>query len=56
MPLLAFDPVNLTRLGYGGGYYDRTIQQLTAASSSSNDSEYKMITIGIALESLKYDA
>ena len=27
MPLLGFDRFG-TRLGYGGGYYDRTLQQL----------------------------
>lgn len=30
VPLLAFD-ATLNRLGYGGGYYDRTLQRLRAA-------------------------
>ena len=28
VPFLAFDPVSMHRLGYGGGYYDRTLQKL----------------------------
>ena len=48
VPLLSFDPVNMTRLGYGGGYYDRTIEHARAQNSN-------LMTIGIALECLKHD-
>ena len=48
VPLLSFDPVNLTRLGYGGGYYDRTIEQARAQNNN-------LMTIGIALECLKHE-
>ena len=43
VPLLAFDPDSLHRLGYGGGYYDRTIQALRRQDPY-------LMTIGIALE------
>ena len=48
VPLLAFDPKRLTRLGYGDGYYDRTIEQLR-----SDNNTKRVTTIGIALECLK---
>ena len=50
VPLLAFDPIKLTRLGYGGGYYDRTIEML-----KMNAAVKPVKTIGIALECLKCD-
>ena len=50
VPMLAFDPIKLTRLGYGGGYYDRTIEML-----KMNSSKNQVKTIGIALECLKCD-
>ena len=39
VPLVAFDR-NLNRIGYGKGYYDRALQQLSAKK--------KILTIGIA--------
>ena len=39
VPLVAFD-VNLNRLGYGGGYYDRIIQKL--------ENKKKILKIGLA--------
>ena len=47
VPLLTFDPVAMTRLGYGGGFYDRTIAKLRK--------EGKVVSIGVAMECLKYD-
>jgi 5-formyltetrahydrofolate cyclo-ligase len=41
IPLLAFDAMG-NRLGYGGGYYDRTLRQLRAQSS--------ITAIGVALD------
>jgi 5-formyltetrahydrofolate cyclo-ligase len=40
VPLLAFDK-NKHRLGYGGGFYDRTLQQLKSAG-------HKFISVGYA--------
>tara|TARA_A100001037_G_scaffold291978_1_gene306696 strand:- start:2215 stop:2457 length:243 start_codon:yes stop_codon:yes gene_type:complete len=42
VPLLAFDSRG-NRLGYGGGYYDRTLSAL-------NNDEAKIITIGVGYE------
>ena len=39
IPLVAFD-VNLNRLGYGGGYYDRYLEKISK--------QKKIIKIGIA--------
>lgn len=47
VPLLAFDKTN-NRLGYGGGYYDRTIERL-------NHDGHKITTVGLAYSSQKYD-
>jgi 5-formyltetrahydrofolate cyclo-ligase len=46
-PLLAFDEVGV-RLGYGGGYYDRTLETLRI-----NNPE--LIAIGVAFEGQKLD-
>ena len=43
VPLVAFDPKN--RLGYGGGFYDRTIAYLEKLK--------KISTIGVAFEEQK---
>ncbi len=47
-PLLAFDKDG-TRLGYGGGYYDRTIKQL-------RENNPELCVIGLAFENQKLDA
>ena len=46
VPLVAFDK-NLNRLGYGGGYYDRTIEKLSKKKN--------IIKIGLALSVQKID-
>ena len=46
-PLLAFDKKKY-RLGYGGGFYDRTIAQF-------NQQNHEYITIGVALDMQKVD-
>lgn len=46
VPLLAFDSSGM-RLGYGGGYYDRTLDQLR--------SERQIIAIGIAFDEQEVD-
>ena len=45
VPLLAFSE-DCHRLGYGGGFYDRTIARLKAKKT--------VITIGVAFEVQKY--
>ncbi len=45
LPLLAFDPAG-RRLGFGGGYYDRTLAALRA--------NHTIQAIGIALPPRKY--
>lgn len=47
VPLLAFDAKGY-RLGYGGGFYDRTIAQVRATKP--------LITIGLAYDDLEVDA
>jgi len=47
VPLLAFD-VNGFRLGYGGGFYDRTLARLRAKK--------KVVAVGIAYDEQKVDA
>jgi len=49
VPLLAFDEEGY-RLGYGGGYYDRTIEQLRLLR---RDPPY--LTVGVAFEGQKRD-
>jgi len=48
VPLLAFSPHSLYRLGYGGGYYDRTIESLKRDVGD-------LVTIGVGLECLKHE-
>ena len=45
-PLFVFNPNTLHRVGYGGGYYDRTINYYRANHKDT-------IFIGLAIESLK---
>jgi 5-formyltetrahydrofolate cyclo-ligase len=47
VPLLAFDATGY-RLGYGGGFYDRTLARLRATKP--------VIAIGVAYDELKVDA
>lgn len=47
VPLLAFDAHGF-RLGYGGGFYDRTLARLRAIKP--------MVAVGIAYDELKVDA
>ncbi len=47
VPLLAFDARG-NRLGYGGGFYDRTIAQLRALK--------RVVTIGLAFDEQRIDA
>ncbi|MDI9314237.1 MAG: 5-formyltetrahydrofolate cyclo-ligase [Hydrotalea sp.] len=50
VPLLAFDEKKF-RLGYGGGFYDRTIAKLLSAVSAAAP----LITIGLAWDGQKID-
>lgn len=47
VPLLAFDTRGY-RVGYGGGFYDRTLAELKAKKS--------VVTVGLALDEMKVDA
>lgn len=47
VPLLAFDTAGF-RLGYGGGFYDRTLQRLRGLKP--------VVAVGIAYDELKVDA
>ena len=49
VPLLAFNE-DCHRLGYGGGFYDRTINKLKGKFKLEKD----IVTIGLGLEVLKY--
>ncbi len=48
LPLLAFDS-SLTRLGMGGGFFDRTIELL------KKDQNHKIITIGLSYEFQRFN-
>ena len=48
VPLIAFNE-DCHRLGYGGGYYDRTIDNLKSVHKKA------ILTIGVAFEVMKYD-
>ena len=48
MPLLAFDDKGF-RLGYGGGYYDRTLEKL-------RNENPELFAIGIAYDDQKLDS
>ena len=52
VPLLAFD-IHGYRIGYGGGFYDRTIQNLRSESKKKNQ---KFIAIGIGYAGQKVDS
>jgi 5-formyltetrahydrofolate cyclo-ligase len=47
VPLLAFDPMGY-RLGYGGGFYDRTLAKLRKRQG--------VIAIGLAFDEQRVDA
>ena len=47
VPLLAFDPAGY-RLGYGGGFYDRSLEELRAAKP--------VVAVGIAYDEQRRDA
>lgn len=53
MPLLAFDKAG-NRLGYGGGYYDRSLSALT--SSAPKNSSNRIKTIGFAYDGQEVNA
>ncbi len=50
VPLLAFDKEKF-RLGYGGGFYDRTIEKISTEKKIKND----ILTIGLAWDGQKID-
>jgi 5-formyltetrahydrofolate cyclo-ligase len=53
-PLVIFDE-NLSRMGMGGGFYDRTINFLRARESLNNFNQSKVICVGLAYDFQKFE-
>ena len=50
VPLLGFSPTCLRRIGYGGGFYDRTISELRKGQKSKSRT---LLTIGVAFDAMQ---